>query len=58
MPRLGGSSEWRRASCDWLAGMVVQGLLAEDEAHEMAHGCAYGLAKRAYRVPETAYVTR
>jgi glucuronate isomerase len=49
---------WRRASCDWLAGMVVEGLLAEDEAHEMAHGCAYGLAKRAYRVPETTYVTR
>jgi glucuronate isomerase len=44
---------WRRASCDWLAGMVVQGLLAEDEAQEMAHECAYGLAKRAYRVPET-----
>jgi glucuronate isomerase len=49
---------WRRASCDWLAGMVVQGLLAEDEAHEMAHECAYGLAKRAYRVPETTYVTQ
>ena len=49
---------WRRASCDWLAGMVVQGLLAEDEAHEMAHECAYGLAKRAYRVPETTYATR
>ena len=43
---------WRRVSCDWLAGMVVQGLLAEDEAAEMAHACAYGLAKRAYRVPE------
>jgi hypothetical protein len=38
--------------------MVVQGLLAEDEAYEMAHECAYGLAKRAYRVPETTYVTR
>ena len=47
---------WRRASCDWLAGLAVQGLLAEDEAHEMAHECAYGLAKRAYRVPETTYV--
>lgn len=43
---------WRRVSCDWLAGMVVQGLIAEDEAAEMAHDCAYGLAKRAYRVPE------
>ncbi len=28
---------WRRVSCDWLAGMVVQGLLAEDEAADMAY---------------------
>jgi glucuronate isomerase len=42
---------WRRVSCDWLAGLVVQGLLAEDEAAEMAYECAYGLAQRAYRVP-------
>ncbi|MBE2236283.1 MAG: glucuronate isomerase [Caldilineaceae bacterium] len=41
---------WRRVSCDWLAGLVVQGILAEDEAVEMAYECAYGLAKRAYRV--------
>jgi len=39
---------WRRVSCDWLAGLVVQGMLAEDEAAEMAYECAYGLAKRAY----------
>jgi glucuronate isomerase len=44
---------WRRVSCDWLAGLVVQGLLAEDEAAEMANECAYGLAQRAYRVPAT-----
>lgn len=49
---------WRRASCDWLAGMAVRGLLTEDEAREMVHQCAYGLAKRAYRVPETTYFTR
>jgi glucuronate isomerase len=41
---------WRRVSCDWLAGMVVQGLIAEDEAAEMALDCASGLAKRAYRI--------
>ena len=41
---------WRRVSCDWLAGMVVQGLLAEDEAAEMAPDCASGLAKRAYNL--------
>lgn len=42
---------WRRASCDWLAGLVVRGLVAEDEAAEMAHECADGLVRRAYRVP-------
>jgi len=41
---------WRRVSCDWLAGMVVQGLIAEDEASEMALECAAGLAKRAYKI--------
>jgi glucuronate isomerase len=38
-------------SCDWLAGLVVEGLLGEDEAAEMARECAVGLAQRAYRVP-------
>jgi glucuronate isomerase len=42
---------WRRVSCDWLAGLVVQGLLAEDEAAAMARECAVGLAQRAYRIP-------
>ena len=42
---------WRRVSCDWLASLVVQGMLAEDEAVELAYECAHGLAKRAYRVP-------
>ncbi|MDQ3855273.1 MAG: glucuronate isomerase, partial [Chloroflexota bacterium] len=28
---------WRRVTCDWLAGLTVQGLLAEDEAAEMAY---------------------
>lgn len=43
---------WRRVSCDWLAGLVVEGLLAEDEAHDLAYELAYGLAKRAYRVAD------
>lgn len=47
---------WRRVSCDWLAGQVVQGVVAEDEAAEMAPECASGLAKRAYRVPDTVAV--
>lgn len=41
---------WRRVSCDWLAGLVVQGLLAEDEAAELAGEMAVGLARRAYRI--------
>ena len=49
---------WRRATCDWLAGMVVRGLVEEEDAPEMAREFAYGLAKRAYRVPETTYATR
>jgi len=43
---------WRRVTCDWLAGLVVLGLVAEDEASEMARDLASGLARRAYRVPE------
>ena len=43
---------WRRVSCDWLAGLVVQGLLADDEAAELAYELAIGLVQRAYRVPE------
>jgi len=39
-------------SSDWLAGMVVQGMLDEDEAAELAHELAFGLAQRAYRVPK------
>jgi glucuronate isomerase len=43
---------WRRVTCNWLAGLVVRGLLDEQDAAEMAHQCAYDLAKRAYRLPE------
>jgi glucuronate isomerase len=41
---------WRRAACNWLAGLVVRGILDEEEAVEMAADCAVGLAKRAYRL--------
>nr|WP_043097265.1 glucuronate isomerase [Kallotenue papyrolyticum] len=43
---------WRRVTCDWVAGLVVQGLLAEDEGYELARAFAYDLAARAYRVAE------
>jgi glucuronate isomerase len=41
---------WRRASCNWLAGMVVRHIVSEAEAFEMAEACASGLARRAYNL--------
>ena len=37
----------------WLAGLAVRGLIEEEDAAEMAHECAYGLAKRAYRLSQS-----
>ena len=39
---------WRRVTCDWLAGMVVTSVVDQEDAKDMAHELAYGLAKRAY----------
>ncbi len=41
---------WRRATCDWLAGLVARQIIRMDEACDMAHEMAYGLAKRAYKL--------
>lgn len=41
---------WRRAACDWLAGLVVRHILDEAEAHELARALAYDLARSAYRL--------
>jgi glucuronate isomerase len=41
---------WRRVCANWLAGLVVRGVIDEEEAAEMAFQLAYGLAKRAYRL--------
>ncbi|HRE47846.1 MAG TPA: glucuronate isomerase [Aggregatilineales bacterium] len=41
---------WRRAVCEWLSGLLVRGMIDEDEAQSMAYACAYGLAKDAYRL--------
>jgi glucuronate isomerase len=41
---------WRRSSANWLAGLVVRGILSDGDAREMAADMAYGLAKRAYRL--------
>jgi glucuronate isomerase len=41
---------WRRTACNWLAGLVVRGVVDEQDAAQMAHDAAYGLAKEAYRL--------
>ncbi|WAJ29126.1 glucuronate isomerase [Antarcticirhabdus aurantiaca] len=40
----------RRVDCAFLARLVCDGRLDEDEAHEVAHDLAYRLAKNAYRL--------
>jgi len=39
---------WRRVTSDWLAGLVVRGVVDLEDAHEMGQDLAYRLAKRAY----------
>jgi glucuronate isomerase len=39
---------WRRAACDWIAGLLVRGLIDDEDAGEMAKDCAYRLVKQAY----------
>jgi glucuronate isomerase len=41
---------WRRVTCDWLAGLVLSGQIDDTDAAEMAHVCAYDLARHAYRL--------
>ncbi len=41
---------WRRASSNWLAGLVVRGIISLEEAEEMAVQMAYSLAKEAYNL--------
>ncbi len=41
---------WRRASADWLAGLVVRNIIDEVDAHEMVLDMAYRLAKQAYNL--------
>jgi glucuronate isomerase len=40
---------WRRVAANWIAGLVVRGIVDMDDAEEMAHDTAYRLAKRAYK---------
>ncbi len=39
----------RRVDADWLAGLVVQGVIDKSDALEMIHDTAYRLAKKAYK---------
>ena len=41
---------WRRVACDWLASLLVEGIIDDNDALQMAHALAYGLAKEAYRL--------
>jgi glucuronate isomerase len=41
---------WRRAACNWIAGLVVRGVVDMDDAHEMALDLAYRLVRRAYKL--------
>jgi len=41
---------WRRVSANWLAGRVARGLIDGEDAARLVQECAYGLAKRAYRL--------
>jgi glucuronate isomerase len=43
---------WRRASANWIASLVMRGVVDMDDAHEMILDTAYRLAKRAYKFNE------
>jgi glucuronate isomerase len=42
---------WRRVASEWVAGLLVTGLVDEYDAHEMVHELVYSLARKAY-LPE------
>ena len=41
---------WRRVSANWIAGLVVRGIVDVGDAQEMILDMAYRLAKRAYKI--------
>ncbi len=41
---------WRRASANWLAGLVARHFIDRHEAHEMIAALAYRLVKQAYKL--------
>jgi glucuronate isomerase len=40
---------WRRASVNWIAGLVVRGIIDQDDAEAMAYDTVYRLAKETYK---------
>lgn len=42
----------RRVDANWLAGLVARHIVDMDDAREMAHALAYGLAKETYRLDD------
>ncbi|MAT99740.1 MAG: glucuronate isomerase [Anaerolineaceae bacterium] len=41
---------WRRAACDWVAGLVIRHIVDEADGAEMVQALAYDLAKQAYKL--------
>lgn len=41
---------WRRATADWLAALLLRHIIDEEDAQEMIHALAYGLAKATYNL--------
>ncbi len=41
---------WRRATANWLAGLLVRHIVDSADAAQMAHDLAYNLAKQAYHL--------
>lgn len=42
---------WRRVSANWIAGLVVRGIVDKEDAKEMILDLAYRLVKKAYKIP-------
>lgn len=41
---------WRRASANWVAGLLVRGMIDDEDATEMIRDLAYDLARQAYNL--------
>ncbi len=41
---------WRRVSADWLAGLVIRGIVDTEDAQSMIYDSAYRLAKKTYKL--------